>query len=83
MIDNPIAVYNTEEKKLIGVYRTMSLISKVYFPLQPKQGMCIRIKYAVSNKTKIKPDNRDHPIALRYASKEHIEQLGSKDSVEF
>ena len=83
MIDNPISVYNTEEKKLIGVYRTMSLISKVYFPLQPKQGVCVRIKYAVSNKIKMQPDNRDFKIAVRYATKEHIEALGSKDSVEF
>jgi hypothetical protein len=83
MTDNAIAVYNAKEKKLIGIYRTMSLIAKVYFPSQPKQAMCIKIKYALSNKTKMKPDKKDYSIAVRYATKELIEQLGDKDSVEF
>lgn len=83
MTDNVIAVYNTKEKKLVGVYKSMSLIAKIYFPSQPKQAVCIKIKYALSNKTKMTPDKRDYPIALRYATKDLIVQLGTKDLLEF
>jgi hypothetical protein len=83
MTDNAIAVYNTKEKKVVGIYRTISLIAKTYFPTQPKQSMCIKIKYALSNKTKLKPDKVDYEIAVRYASKELLKQLGNKKLLEF
>jgi hypothetical protein len=63
------------------VYKSITLAVKHYFPREAKQKSCIRVKYAITHKRKVKSDACDYLIAFRYASQAHKEMLGGNDFI--
>jgi hypothetical protein len=81
--DTPIVAYNADKQELIGIFFNGSYVRRYFYQNNPNLKASKNISSFVMRKGKLKDTSFDFKVALRYANKEQIEMLGSKDYVIF
>lgn len=76
----PLAVYNTEEKELIGVYDSIKTATKCLFNTAD-YAQKRRVVRALTHKVRLQCDKYPFEVAIRPASDEHKRTLGNYKSV--
>lgn len=79
-LDSPIALYNTEKKELIGVFKEFTVLAKYLFP-HYKDYDSIRRKIAnsLTNQKRFKCSIFEFEVTCRYAKKQYTDELGEHD----
>ncbi len=73
-----IALYNTEKQELMGIFSRISYAVKYLFKASSDTDQR-RVYRALLSKAKIEGTEFEFPVAVRYASKIHIELLDGKE----
>jgi hypothetical protein len=81
--DIPIVAYNADKQELIGIFFNGSYVRRYFYQNNPNLKASKNISSFVMRKVKLKDTSFDFKVALRYANKEQIEMLASKDYVIF
>ena len=76
----PLAVYNTQEKELIGVYDSIKTATKCLFNTAD-YAQKRRVVRALTHKVRLQCDKYPFEVAIRPASDEHKRRLGNYKSV--
>ena len=79
--DTPIAAYNADKQELIGIFFNGGYVRRYFYQHNPTLKLTKDIPSFVTRKVKLKDTSFNFFVALRFANKEQIEMLGSKDYV--
>jgi hypothetical protein len=78
----PLALYDTSEKRLVGVFRTIALLERYLFDsktYRQRKSRQERLRWALVNKKRIDGSNLPFAVAIRYASEVQRELLEKND----
>lgn len=79
MRETPVAVYNSTEKKLIGIFKTTSMAAEFIYGETVPYNKVKNLSNLLARKTLIKDSQHEFEIAIRHASADQLKQLGNRD----
>lgn len=77
-INTQIAVYNADEKKLVGLFQDIPIVSRYLFPFEDANKRINFIHYALKTKKKLQSKEVKGNLAIRWATTQQRELLGNK-----